>query len=341
MEKQDRQFNNLIAFDGGGMAGVVLVQTLLIIEKYCGPDWFRCFDWIAGTSFGAVLAILLCQGHSLRGIQKLVFRLKDEIFLFKDAEAAGNALKETLIRELGDGSMASISEPRLVITTCDATARPAKLKLFRNYRPPLSEEECELLGYEHPNELSLWRAAVCSTAVPGRFAPIDQKFIDGGLISNNPTQDLMTEFFLLITLNFQHSEQEENIGCVVSVGTGISPRQISCAPRFNAALTLTGIFVTTTDDYVLDRCRAWCDSQNAPFFRFSPKLSFPLPLDTTDELSLVDACWDTIEYFRRKPDDMELLARLLRHPASMTRFIAGNLHMQTTTVKTYSTCTYN
>ncbi|KFD56295.1 hypothetical protein M513_02750 [Trichuris suis] len=273
LEKQDIEFNNLIAFDGGGMAGVVLVQTLLVIQEHCGCDWFRCFDWVAGTSFGAVLAILLCQGYSLRSIQRLVFRLKDEIFLFKDAEIAGDALKQTLIRELGNESMASINEPRLVITTCDASARPAKLKLFRNYRPPISEHECELLGYEHPNELSLWKAAVCSTAVPGKFAPIDQKFVDGGLISNNPTQDLLTEFFRMKSIvTARHSHHKENIGCVVSVGAGISPRQISCAPRFNAALSLTGIIanlgqlvslfellrsqVTTTDDYVLDRCRA-------------------------------------------------------------------------------------
>uniref|UniRef100_A0A5S6QDE5 phospholipase A2 n=1 Tax=Trichuris muris TaxID=70415 RepID=A0A5S6QDE5_TRIMR len=326
-QSQKKRLKNLIAFDGGGMAGVVLVQTLLALEERCGGDWFRWFDWVGGTSFGAILAILLCRGRSLRYIQKLVFRLKSEIFLFNDVDAATKALKRTFLSEVGEETMECIEQPRLVVTTCDASVRPAQLKLFRNYRPPSPELDCEPLGYDPPSELFLWRIAMCSTAVPGIFLPVDGKFVDGGLISNNPTQDLMTEFFRMKSvLTTEGSDMEGNIGCVVSVGAGISPRRIVSAPRLDWTRSLAGVVnnlghlvnlfellrsqVTATDDYVVDRCRAWCDSQGAPFFRLTPELSSPLSVDTTDDLSLINACWDTIKYFKMRPDDIQLLASI-------------------------------
>lgn len=43
-----------------------------------------------------------------------------------------------------------------------------------------------------PADQLVWRAARCSGAAPTYFRPIG-RFLDGGLLANNPTLDAMTE----------------------------------------------------------------------------------------------------------------------------------------------------
>jgi calcium-independent phospholipase A2 len=42
----------------------------------------HCFDWISGTSTGAILALALASGKTVPECQALYFRLKDKVRLF-------------------------------------------------------------------------------------------------------------------------------------------------------------------------------------------------------------------------------------------------------------------
>lgn len=55
----------VLCLDGGGIRGLVLIQLLDQLEKVLGVPVNNCFDWIAGTSTGGVLALLLAQGTFL------------------------------------------------------------------------------------------------------------------------------------------------------------------------------------------------------------------------------------------------------------------------------------
>lgn len=54
------------------------------------------FDWIAGTSTGAILALALADGVELRNCLRLYLRLKDDIFVTKKSdEESSTILKPT------------------------------------------------------------------------------------------------------------------------------------------------------------------------------------------------------------------------------------------------------
>lgn len=66
--------------DGGGIRGLVLVVLLLHLEQAVSRPIIHCFDWLAATSTGAILALALAVGKSLHECLCLYFRMKDQAF---------------------------------------------------------------------------------------------------------------------------------------------------------------------------------------------------------------------------------------------------------------------
>ncbi len=121
----------------------------------------------------------------------------------------------------------------MVITATMADRSPPDLQLFRNYTAPI-----DLLGvseYDHP-ELSrqnspirspdtlVWRAARASGAAPSFFRP-EGTYVDGGIISNNPSLDLLTEIAEYNVAKRAVGEADEVVepSVLLSLGTGVPP----------------------------------------------------------------------------------------------------------------------
>ena len=138
----------LLSLDGGGIKGLVLTRMLLSMEKEFETPIVHCFDWIAGTSTGAILALALATGKSTLECQALYFRLKDKVFV--DSKPYGTKpLEELLQAEFGLTKMKDIENPKMVITATMADRTPPDLQLFRNYQSPM-----DMVGvseYDHPD----------------------------------------------------------------------------------------------------------------------------------------------------------------------------------------------
>ena len=231
----------MLALDGGGIRGIITLEVLARLEsllretKAGGDPDFRLadyFDYIAGTSTGALIASGLSIGMSVADIshfyydssrqmfsragylQRFRYKYEDEKLshLLKDVFGATTTLCSDKLRTL------------LLVVMRNATT-DSPWPISNNPRAKFNERTvagCNL-------DLPLWQLVRASTAAPTYFPPErikvgDQEFlfVDGGVtMYNNPAFQL----FLMATLEpyrLQWPTGTENM-LLVSIGTGTTP----------------------------------------------------------------------------------------------------------------------
>ncbi|XP_023245898.1 85/88 kDa calcium-independent phospholipase A2 [Copidosoma floridanum] len=322
----------LLCMDGGGIRGLVLVQTLLEIEAVLNKPITNCFDWIAGTSTGGILALGLAAGRSLKECQALYFRIKDNAFVGKrpySSEPLENALKECLGSET---VMSDIRHPKLMIMGVLADRKPVDLHIFRNYHSPSNILNVatgdQFKDTLPPEEQLLWKAARATGAAPSYFRAFG-RFLDGGLIANNPTLDAMTEIheYNLALEASNRSSEKTPLSLVVSLGTGaipLSPLQnvdvywpeglldtAKLASRLKTFATLLVDQATAADGRVVDRARAWCSMIDVPYYRFNPQMSREINMDEDNDAILAEMLWETKAFMHTNRHQIKHLADVL------------------------------
>ncbi|KAK6746704.1 hypothetical protein RB195_000152 [Necator americanus] len=325
---------NLLSLDGGGIRGLVVIQMLAEIEKKFGTDLLSAFGWLGGTSTGAILALALSQGKSIAHCRSMYFRLKDELFC-GDRPYSGTNLDSFLRSEFGETTtLADITSKKVMVTTCLANVCPPQLKLLRNYQLQISDVENTHMGFNLPKNVLLREAALCSSAAPTYFPPFDKKYVDGGLLANNPCPQLLTDVQLMNASLKMTGKPEQcyRIGCVVSLGTGRVPEAavesldltvpksfVDFALDFQNKLSLISHLknllldqIGRADGTVVESSRAWSSCISAPFFRYSPKLSFAVELDETDDIKLINIMWGAKVYMNEESASVGQLVDLLK-----------------------------
>uniref|UniRef100_A0A8C6N6B3 phospholipase A2 n=1 Tax=Melopsittacus undulatus TaxID=13146 RepID=A0A8C6N6B3_MELUD len=326
--------DRLLCLDGGGIRGLVLIQLLLAIEKAVGRPIREIFDWIAGTSTGGILALAIVHGKSMDYMRCLYFRMKDMVFR-GSRPYESEPLDEFLKKEFGENTkMTDVQRPKVMVTGTLCDRQPAELHLFRNYPVPETKTSTEyktsasFRPLTQPQDQLVWRAARCSGAAPTYFRPIG-RFLDGGLLANNPTLDALTEIHEYNKTLIKKGQKQEvkKLGLVVSLGTGKPPQvPVSSVDVFRPsnpwelAKTVFGArelgkmvvdCCTDADGPAVDRARAWCEMTDVPYFRLSPQLRTEVMLDEVNDSVLVDALWDTQLYIYQQREQFEQLVRHL------------------------------
>ncbi|CAI5681191.1 unnamed protein product [Oreochromis niloticus] len=326
-------YNNMI-YGVIKSTGLVLIQMLIALEKEAGRPTRELFDWVAGTSTGGILALAIIHGKSMEYLRCLYFRMKEQVF--KGSRPYESApLEDFLKTEFGENTkMTDIKFPRVMVTSVLADRHPGELHIFRNYDPPSVSREAPYTTTATfkpltiPQEQLVWRAARSSGAAPTYFRPMG-RFLDGGLLANNPTLDAMTEVHQYNkALKAEGREKDtKKLGIVVSLGTGKPPQVVvssvdvfrpsnplELAKTFVGAKELGKMLVdccTDSDGCAVDRARAWCEMIDTIYHRLSPQLSQEVMLDEVSDAALVDMLWETQMYLYEKREVLQSLAELL------------------------------
>ena len=238
----------ILALDGGGIRGVITLEILLKLEndlkKELGKnDEFRLadyFDYIGGTSTGAIIATGLSIGMSVQ--QLLDFYTKkgkdmfDKTFLLKrwrsfyESGPLLDMLKETFGADtdldLTNGKFRSLL---LVVTMNRSTDSPWPVSNnpLAKYNDK-SRPDCNL-------KIKLYQLVRASTAAPAFFPPETLEwdkndpsktfvFVDGGVTPYNNPAFLMYKMATHSAYKLNWPVGEKNL-LLVSVGTGSAPSQ--------------------------------------------------------------------------------------------------------------------
>jgi hypothetical protein len=232
----------ILSLDGGGIRGLFTIEVLAQIEqalrdKSRNPNLVLAdyFDFIGGTSTGAIIAASLSWGLAVSDIKALytqqcarVFSRKKIFRQFLWAKYAADDLSELLLKQFSDDGEGK--QPALMGT---ARLRTLLLIMMRNgatgspwpvtnnpaakYNEP-GLEDCNL-------RIPLWRL-IRASAAPTLFPPEEIElggkkhvFIDGAITPFNNPSYLM---FLHATLGCYNLNWETGVDkmLLVSVGTG-------------------------------------------------------------------------------------------------------------------------
>ena len=252
--------HRMLALDGGGIRGLVTLGILEKIEKLVGEKTGQklseYFDYIAGTSTGAIIAAGLSRGMTTADLidfykssGKEMFepsRLIERVKYFYTADP----LKAQLQQVFGHDTNLEPDNLQcllLVVTKNVTTDSPWPISSNPDAKyNDLGREDCNL-------KIPLWQLVRASTAAPVYFPPeilqwhpTDRSktfvFVDGGVTPHNNPAFLLYRMATEPAYRLNWTTGEKNL-LIVSVGTGAAESlgATAAAPNKNIVSTVAGL----------------------------------------------------------------------------------------------------
>nr|XP_020515625.1 calcium-independent phospholipase A2-gamma-like [Labrus bergylta] len=314
----------ILSIDGGGLRGLLALQTLHKLEALTGKPIYKLFDYICGVSTGAILGFMLGVFQiPLNECDDLYKKLGSDVFkqnvivgtvkmgwshAFYDSEAWENILKEKMGSHLLVETSRNPECPKVAaVSTLVNRGSPLKAFVFRNYNLLPGIRSHYLGGCQH----QLWQAIRATSAAPGYFQEFtlgNDLHQDGGLLINNPTALAVHESKCL----WPNTPLE----CVVSLGTG----RFETPGRNSVAYTslknkINNVISSATDT---EEVHAMLDAFLPPntYFRFNPYMSDDIAMDENrqEKLNMLQAEGD--RYLERNEEKLKKVARILNREKS-------------------------
>jgi len=250
----------MLALDGGGIRGLLTLGILELIEKFIagrtGKALHEYFDYIAGTSTGAIIAAGLARGLTVGRLIKFYqdngeamfepSRLMDRVKSFYTADPLRYKLQEVF----GENTTLEPQNLKclLLVVTKNVTtdsAWPISSNPDAIYNNP-QRLDCNL-------KIPLWQIVRASTAAPIYFPPEilqwdknDPKktsvFVDGGVTPHNNPAFLLYRMATEPAYRLNWQAGERNL-FLLSVGTGAAESlgATAAAPNKNIVSNLAGL----------------------------------------------------------------------------------------------------
>jgi hypothetical protein len=240
---QDRENDQhkLLALDGGGIRGILTLEVLarleaLLAEATGGGTAFRLchfFDYVGGTSTGAIIAAGLARGMSARELLHFYRQtgpaMFDKQFILKRWQALykSEPLKKELQKTFGAETTLKPDDLEcllLAVTRNRTTDSPWPISSNPQAKyNDTSRPDCNLL-------IPLWKIVRASTAAPVFFPPEmiqwDPEdagkafvFVDGGLTPYNNPAFLLYRMATEPSYRLDWASGEDKL-LIVSIGTG-------------------------------------------------------------------------------------------------------------------------
>lgn len=243
----------LLALDGGGIRGLISIEVLAAVERELraqlkrGPEFRLChyFDYVAGTSTGAITATLISLGMSVEELRHFYVAhgtamfdraslLRRFQYKFEDDRLA-ETLRDLFDRYLPHQERAaghshitlgsSALQTLLLVVMRNATT-DSPWPISNNPKAKYNARDLDQCNLDIP----LWNLVRASTAAPTYFPPEEVHvggrkflFVDGGVTTYNNPAFLV---FLMSTAGAYRLSwpvgPEKML--LVSIGTGSSPR---------------------------------------------------------------------------------------------------------------------
>jgi hypothetical protein len=251
---QPRAPRKMLALDGGGIRGVLTLSILKRLEAQLGTRLCDYFDYIAGTSTGAIIAAGLAKGMSVDELIGFYRRTGTEMFqrtrflerlnsLYRNGPLE-QQLKE-VFGEQTDLKPGSLQTLLLVVTRNVTTDSPWPISSNPEARYNLlSRNDCNLC-------IPLWKLVRASTAAPIYFPPeviqidpMDERktfvFVDGGVTPYNNPAFVLFRFATDPAYRLNWPKGEQNL-LLVSVGTGAAATTGATADDSDQNMLSTGL----------------------------------------------------------------------------------------------------
>jgi patatin-like phospholipase/acyl hydrolase len=186
----------ILALSGGGYRGLFTVSVLKRLEQQAQRPIGECFDLIAGTSIGGLVAIGLALGKSVEKIEQVFLEKGEIIFpkgepktrffpklgeywdLLREPKYDGVELKKAIESVVGVDTVIGDARTRLLIPTINMTK--GSVQMFKT-------AHCPQFVIDKSRKAS--EVAMATSAAPF-FFPLaqvgDAFYADGGLVANAP-----------------------------------------------------------------------------------------------------------------------------------------------------------
>lgn len=178
----------ILSLSGGGYRGLYTAQVLADLEEEAGKPIGQCFDLIAGTSVGGIIALAVSYEVPMKEVVELfefkgkqIFKKKgmlETLFKIRTAPYSSEGLKKALIEVFGDKTLGDLKHPVIVPSINYTSGSPQVFKT--------PHEERLKRDYKY----RIVDIALAASAAPTYFKRHtieNQQYIDGGLCANDPS----------------------------------------------------------------------------------------------------------------------------------------------------------
>jgi patatin-like phospholipase/acyl hydrolase len=178
---------NCLAINGGGCKGLIALYQLQYLYEKMGGKFLRHFDYIGGTSTGALITALLAKGYTPKEIINIYE--KELPYIFKKgclrtirgkSKYSNEYIKDLAQRLLGNTKLGDLKQNIIIPALNSSLDKP---KYFKSDDP--KDADYKLVD-----------VIIASASAPTYFPAYEIEgnwYKDGGLFANNPSEILLKE----------------------------------------------------------------------------------------------------------------------------------------------------